>query len=127
MRAALMLLPIFALAACDPPLEEAWAPETYAFEKEGRALEVRAQYDPVEMGWFTRISEPDGRLELSDRPMVIDLVENQVGPELCDGNPLSFEPGEIWNARTGWSNNPAKGLSHYMSDNGEWQIVARCT
>lgn len=127
MRTALMLLSVCAVAGCNAPLEEIWPTKTLSFSKEGRELDVRTQYDPVEGGWFTRVYDPRGRLEQTDRSLVLDLVENQVGPEVCDGKPLEFTPGEIWNARTGWSNNPAKGFSHYMKTHGEWQIVATCT
>jgi hypothetical protein len=126
MRAALMVLPLLGLAACDPPFEQTWPPETFSFDRDGRVLEVRAQYDPVEGGWFTRVTNAAGRLERADQAMVMDLVQTQVGPELCDGQPLVAKAGEVWNARSGWSNNPAKGRTHYMATNGEWQIVANC-
>lgn len=126
-RAALVSLPLLFLGACVGPVEHIWDPETFSVEREDRTFAVRAQYDPLELAWFTRVYEPDGYLSYDDRALAIEMVEAEVGPQVCDGNRLQFQPGQVWNADLRLDDNNSLGLSHYMEEIGEWRIVAECT
>lgn len=107
------------LAACDAPLEEAFPPQSFSFAQDGRTMDVRAQFDPLEYGWFVRVSDRNGRLELTDRPGVLTLVTQQVGPDLCEGAGMDLRPG---NVITGFG----APRERYLPSIGEWQFVATC-
>jgi len=127
-RLSVVALPVIAaLSACVGPAEGLWDPETHIVEADGRTLSIRAQFDPLQFAWFTRAHEPNGYLSYGDRALVIAAVEQQVGPKLCDGQPLTFEPGQVWNADLRLDDNNSLGLSHYMEDIGEWRVVATCS
>lgn len=129
MRYGLMLtLPAMVLGACVGPLEGLIDPETFEITRDERVFAVRAQYDPLEFAWFTRVWEPDGYLSYSDRTLAIEIVSKNVGPQVCgEGSVLTFEPGQVWNAGARLDDSTSLGLSHYMQDIGEWRIVATCS
>ena len=115
-------LPLIAvmLAACSPLPDELWPAETHTFQEGERTILVRARWDPLERGWFTRLRVPNGgRLEPDDRAAVFDLVQNKLGPKICDGQPLEVEPEKIW------SGHDATTI-RYLPVNGEWQLVGTC-
>ncbi|MEM7056886.1 MAG: hypothetical protein AAF557_04810 [Pseudomonadota bacterium] len=116
------ILPLIAmlLAACDQPLQELYPAERHTIETEQRTYLVRAEYDPFERGWFALVSVPDGgRLEPDDRFAVFDVVQNKLGPKVCDGAALEVKPEKIW------TGHGAKSI-RYMPVNGEWQLLGRC-
>ena len=116
------------LGGCVGPLEGMIDPETYTVTRDERIITVRAQYDPMEFAWFTRVWEPDGYLTYDDRALAIEIVSQNVGPQVCgEGSALAFEPGQVWNAALRLDDNNSLGLSHYMEETGEWRIVATCS
>ena len=117
---AVLPLAVLALAACEPPLEELFPPRFYTFEHEGIAYGVRAQYDPFERGWFTRVTSIELPLDADDLEFAVAMVENQVGPLVCGGMRLDVEPGDIWND---WAGNQVE----FLEDVGAWQLVGRCS
>lgn len=118
----LIPLIVLALGACTTTLDAVYPIERYAIDADGRTYLVRAQYDPIERGWFARVELPDDvRLEPDDRSKVFDVVQNKLGPKVCDdGRPLLVEPEEIW------SGHDAKTI-RYLPVNGVWQLVGVCT
>ena len=115
----LMPLAVLALAACDPPLTEITPPRFYSFEREGIAYDMRAQYDPFEMGWFVRVWSLEVALDTRDLARTMQIVEQDLGPRLCGGEQMLVEPGEVWNPLAG---DQIQQLPAYAG----WQFVARC-
>ena len=115
-------LPLIALflAACSSPFEEFLPAETHTFKSGTRTYVVRAQYDPFERGWFARVSLPNGmRLEPDDRAAVLNVVQDQLGPKVCDGEKLEVVPEVIWTRHGGKT-------IHYLPQIGMWQLVGTC-
>lgn len=109
------------LVACSPLPQELYPAEKHTFEADDRTYLVRAEYDPFERGWFAKVSRPDGlRLEPDDRFAVFDVVQNKLGPKLCEGTALEVKPEKIWTRHRGKS-------IRYLPGNGEWQLLGRCT
>lgn len=108
-------LVFLALAACDAPMEELWPRQNFAFDRDERTYEVRVQYDPFELGYYARVWWPGGPLTAADGPAAIAVVEEQLGPELCNGGRLS--------SRTRGESGQAGLLLAQM---GQWEIFARC-
>ena len=117
---ALLPLAVLALAACDPPLEELYPPRFYGFDRAGITYDVRAQYDPFARKWFTRVMSIERPLELDDAALASALVERDLGRELCEGNLLDVEPGEVWNPLAG-------DRVEFLEDLGAWHLVGSCT
>ena len=116
---ALLPLGVLVLAACDPPLDELYPARFYAFETDGITYQVRAQYDPFERGWFTRVTSIERPLHADDLAFATGLVENDLGPLVCDGNVLDVEPGDIWNPLAG-------DQIEFIEGPGSFQLVGRC-
>ncbi len=115
----LMPLAVLALAACDPPGQELFPPRFYSFEREGIAYDMRAQYDPFEVGWFVRVWSLEVDLDARDQASTIQIVEQDLGPRLCGGEQLLVEPGGVWNPLAG-------DQIEQLPDFAGWQFVARC-
>jgi len=108
-----------ALAACSSPLEELYPVQRYVFEQDGRTYDVRAQWDPFERGWFTQTALRHGRLEPGDRTRVFALVQQTLGPQLCEGNPLEVTPELVWTRHGQWT-------VRYLPEIGTWHLVGEC-
>ncbi len=115
----LMPLALVALAACDPPMTEITPPRFYSFESGGIDYDVRAQFDPLEWGWFVRVWSLEVPLDFRDEARAIQVVEQDLGPRLCGGEPMLVEPGEVWNPLAG-------DQVEFLPDFAGWQFVARC-
>jgi hypothetical protein len=115
----LMPLAVVALAACDPPMEEITPARYYSFEREGINYDLRAQFDPLEWGWFVRVWSLEVVLDGRDLARATQIVEQDLGPRLCGGEQMLVEPGEVWNDLAG---DEIEQLPAF----GGWQFVARC-
>jgi hypothetical protein len=115
----IMPLALVALAACDPPMTELFPPRFYGFEREGISYDLRAQYDPFESGWFVRVWSLETDLDARDLARTVQIVEQDLGPRLCEGDQMLVEPGEVWNPLAGDEIEPLPAF-------GGWQFVARC-
>ena len=119
-RSLTALISLVVLGACSPLPEEVWPAETHTFTTDKRTYQVRAEFDPFEMGWFARVSVPNGgRLEPDDRFDVFDVVQKQLGPKVCEGANLTVEPEPLWTGHGGKS-------IRYLPVVGEWQLMGRC-
>ena len=116
----LIPLVILLVAACDAPLEHIYPRENMNIYRDGIHYRVRAQFDPIQYEWFTRVWSPNKRLGEEDREIVFDLVEGEVGPKLCEGQRLKIEDGETWHKWTGPKIELAKDI-------GEWRLIGACT
>ncbi len=116
----LLPLAVLALAACDPPMGELFPPRFYTFDRDGIAYDVRAQYDPFAMSWFTRVTSIERPLEADDEGLATALVEQDLGREVCGGNMLAVRPGEVWNPMAG-------DRVAFLEDLGSFQLVGRCS
>jgi hypothetical protein len=110
---------VLALGACDAPFEELYPAETFTFGEGSETIDVRAQYDPLERAWFTRSSSRFGKLTVKQRFEIFDLVEQKVGPKLCEGKPLKVEPEKIWSGH-------GATTIRYLPEIGAWQLVGEC-
>lgn len=110
---------VLALGACDAPFEEQYPRQTFTFGEGIETIDVRVQYDPLERAWFTRSSSRFGKLTDKQRFEIFDLVEQKVGPKVCEGKPLKIEPEEIW------SRYDATTI-RYLPQLGVWQLVGEC-
>ncbi len=115
----LLPLAVMALAACDPPMTELTPPRFYTFEREGISYDMRAQFDPFVRGWFVRVWSIEVPMDARDEAIAKQLVEAQLGPRLCGGEPLRIEPGRVWNGQAG------DGIE-VLPDFPGYQFVARC-
>ena len=115
------LIPLIALAfaACDAPMEELWPRQNFAFDRDGRTYDVRVQYDPIEFGYYARVSWIGGKLTFQDRAAAIAVVEEQLGPELCNGGRLDHSAQGAFSHREGQP-------GQFLPDMGEWEIFTRC-
>ena len=116
----LLPLAVLALAACDPPASELTPPSYYSFEHEGISYDMRAQFDPLVWGWFVRVWSIEVQPDLRDEAAAIQLVEKDLGPQLCAGHEMEVKPGRVWNPMAG------NGIE-YMPNFAGFQFVARCT
>lgn len=117
---ALLPLAVLAMAACDPPLEELYPPRFYAFDRDGITYDVRAQYDPFARKWFTRVMSIERPLDADDGAFATALVEQDLGPQLCGGDYLAVQPGEVWNPLAG-------DRVEFLEDLGAWHLVGACS
>ena len=115
----LMPIALLALAACDPPMTEITPPRFYSFESEGVDYDLRAQFDPLEWGWFVRVWSLELPLDLRDQARAMQVVEQELGPRLCGGEQMVIDPGDVWNPLAG-------DEIEFLPAYGGWQFVARC-
>ena len=119
MRRLIPLVMALPLAACDAPMEEVWPLHSYAIEHGGRVYNVRAQYDPFELGYYVRVWAAAGELNVSDGPAVVAAVEEGLGPELCNG-------GRLDHTRSGVFSHPEGSTGLFMPELATWELLASC-
>lgn len=120
MRTIALFCTALALAGCSNPLEELWPAQKFAIEDAGRTYDIRTQYDPFERKWWTRVSVTGGRLEPDDRFTAFRIVQDQVGPKVCDdGAKIEVKPQKIW------TRHGAETI-RYLPENGTWILVGAC-
>ena len=115
----LLPLAVLALAACDPPMSELTPPRFYSFEREGIYYDLRAQFDPLVLGWFVRVWSIEVPLDARDQAIAMQIVEQDLGPRLCGGEPMRIRQGNVWNPRAG-------DRIEYLPTFSGYQFVARC-
>lgn len=119
MRRLLPFALVLLLPACDPPMEEILPASYHTVDRGAVRYEVRAQFDPFERGWFVRVFSIQDPLGLDDVDLATSIVEEDLGPRVCDGGQLHVDPGEVWNPLAGDEMTYLVGLD-------TWQFVARC-
>ncbi len=97
----LLPLAVMALAACDPPMTELTPPRFYTFDREGVSYDMRAQFDPFVWGWSVRVWSIEVPMDARDVAVAMQLVEQDLGPRLCGGEPMRINPGADWDGLTG--------------------------
>jgi len=116
----LLPLMLVLLAACHNPFEELYPAENHVFGRGDRVIDVRAQFDAFERGYFAHIRSRHDRLEPHDRPMVYEIFREDLGRKLCDGAPLELVAERVW---TGHGQHTIRYLPVY----GEYVLMGRCT
>jgi len=119
-RAGLTLALLGGMGACSAPLEDPVSPERHSIVRDGVVYTAIARFDTLQQGYFTRIYPVMLQDRALDRTLAIDLVEQDLGPTLCEGQPLSHdETGAL--SLFGYTNaiDPLPSL-------GGWQILASC-
>lgn len=117
---AFLPLAVLVLAGCEPPLQELFPPRFYSFEEDGITYNLRAQYDPFVRGWFTRVTSVERPLNADDLVFALGMVENRLGPLVCEQMRLDVDQGDIWND---WAGNRIE----FLEDLGTYQMVGRCS
>lgn len=121
MHRLLPVLMIVALAGCDRLLESSFPKEQRVFEADGQAYAVATQYDPLEFAFFNQISTPNGGplLTGTEGETVKAVLQDQLGPELCEGRKMAL-------AEFNRDNLPGGGNMFFMPGRGMFQVVTRC-
>jgi hypothetical protein len=118
-RLAAALAAVTALAACDPPLDVPYPAERIGVTRDGASYDAVARYDPVQLAYSVRVWP---RM-LAGRPLAreeaVALVEERVGPELCEGAPLAVRESRFSLFGDREAARPLESI-------GGWRILARC-
>ena len=115
-----IVLAAFTLSGCAGSMfDDIWAPKNLTLTEDDKTYLVRVQSDPVDFTYFSRVTNPTFDLTKDDREAVVKLVENQVGPVMCDGKPMHLET--ILLGRF-----PDRDPVRYLPSLGTYQLVTKC-
>ena len=115
-----ILLATLGLSGCAGGLlDDIWAPKELTLEADDRTYLVRVQSDPVDFTYFSRVTNPTFDLAKEDREAVVKLVENQVGPVMCDGKKMHLETFLLGRF-------PDRDPVRYLPSLGTYQLVTKC-
>ncbi|MEM6625050.1 MAG: hypothetical protein AAF674_22765 [Pseudomonadota bacterium] len=118
-RAGALGVCFLALLGCQSIDDAAFPTRELAVEFEGNAYKVINNYDPTVPGYFNWVSAVDGRMKGSDRALAIRVVEEAVGPQVCDGQNMVFEEGAIWGG-------VGPNYATFQPTIHRWIIIADC-
>lgn len=120
----LMLATAFALAACDPPLEELADKRRFVATAEGRDIFVDSRYDALQGAWYTSLVPVLGLTQALGPQEAIRALEGEIGTRICDGGRMEHAEGGPWSL-TGDLVAPT-GAAIQLQSLGGWQVIGRC-
>ncbi|MEM9138786.1 MAG: hypothetical protein AAGB15_03060 [Pseudomonadota bacterium] len=120
-RSLPLILAAMALGSCGAVNDAAFPVKDNRIVLDDQAFKVQSRYDPSIPGYLNGITLEGGRLTGADRARVIALVENQVGPLICDGGAkMKFTEGAIWGG-------VGPDYAFFQDKSARWIIMAPCT
>ena len=111
---------LMVLIGCADVREHVYPDQTLTFRRDENIYAVDLKFHPAGANWVARVWSIHRDLTAEDRDLVFDLVEHDVGPVLCDGDPLQVEPGARLNPLSG------EGVMYFPTI-GEWRLIGSCT
>lgn len=116
----LILIAALGVSGCAGGLvDDIWAPKNLTLQADEKTYLVRVQSDPVDFTYFSRVTNPTYDLTKEDREAVVKLVQEQVGPEMCEGKKMHLETILL-------SRFPDRDPVRFLESLGTYQLVTKC-
>ena len=118
-RSLTTMMLAFLLSACSDTKERIYPTKTFSFERDGVTYVVEADYDQVGFVWVTHTWSAGRALTAKDKALVMELVTQKVGPQICDGRQLAVTGGTALNPLAGDD-------VLFLERAGEWRLAGSC-